>query len=215
VWRLDESGLRVRYEPASQVRHRPRPTLRSWLAQRVGYGRSAADLARRHPGAVAPVAVSGWSAAVWALVGLGHPALGVGVGMATAGALARKLQALDHPVQESLQLAGLGHAFAGRLLASAVTRVWWPLLVPLALVSRRVRRLLLAAAVLPALVDWVRTRPAIDPVRYLGLRLLDDVAYGVGVWRGAIEARTIEPLLPDFTSWPRPSRYDRARSTDA
>ena len=45
VWRLDESGLRVRYEPAGVVRHEPRPTLRAWLAQRASYGRSAADLA--------------------------------------------------------------------------------------------------------------------------------------------------------------------------
>jgi mycofactocin system glycosyltransferase len=213
VWRLDESGLRVRYEPASVVRHQPRRTLRAWIGQRVGYGRSAADLARRHPGAVAPVAVSGWSAGVWILVGLGQPVAGVAVGVGTAGALARKLHALDHPVQESLQLAGLGHVFAGRLLASAVTRVWWPLLLPLALVSRRVRRLYLAAAVIPALVDWARTRPAIDPLRYVALRVLDDTAYGVGVWRGAVEGRTAEPLLPDLTSWPRPSRYDRARAT--
>jgi mycofactocin system glycosyltransferase len=212
VWRLDENGLRVRYEPASVVHHRPRPTWRGWLAQRMSYGRSAASLSRRHPGAVAPVAVSGWSAAVWTLVGLGQPLAGVAVGVGTAGALARKLEALDHPVQESMQLAGFGHVFAGRLLATAVTRVWWPLLLPLALVSKRVRRLFLAAAVLPSLVDWMRTRPAIDPVRYIALRLLDDAAYGVGVWRGAVEERTIEPLLPDFASWPRPSRYDRARS---
>ena len=212
VWRLDEQGIRVRYEPAAVVRHRPRPTLRSWLAQRMGYGRSAASLTRRHRGAVPPVAVSGWSAAVWALVGVGQPIAGVAVGVATAGALARKLEALDHPVQESLQLVGTGHLFAGRLLASAITRVWWPLVLPLSLVSKRVRRVLLAAAVLPALVDWVRTRPAIDPVRYLVLRLLDDAAYGIGVWRGAIEHRTTEPLVPDLTSWPRPSRYDRGRS---
>ena len=211
VWRLDEHGIRVRYEPAAVVHHRPRPTLRAWLAQRAGYGRSAASLARRHRGAVPPVAVSGWSAVVWALVGVGQPIAGMAVGIATAGALARKLEALDHPVQESLQLAGVGHLFAGRLLANAITRVWWPLLLPLALVSKRVRRIWLAAAVVPALVDWVRTRPAIDPVRYVVLRLLDDAAYGVGVWRGAIESRTAEPLVPDLTSWPRPSRYARGR----
>jgi len=211
VWRLDEHGIRVRYEPAAVVHHRPRPTRRAWLAQRIGYGRSAASLARRHRGAVPPVAVSGWSAVVWALVGVGQPIAAVAVGIATAGALARKLEALDHPVQESLQLAGLGHLFAGRMLASAITRVWWPLVLPLALVSKRVRRIWLAAAVLPALFDWARTRPAIDPVRYLVLRQLDDAAYGIGVWLGAIESRTAEPLVPDLTSWPRPSRYDRGR----
>ena len=39
------------------------------------------------------------------------------------------------------------------------------------------------------------------------LRVLDDAAYGVGLRRGAIDRRTADPLLPDLTSWPRPSRY--------
>jgi hypothetical protein len=156
--------------------------------------------------------VSGWSAAVWGLAAAGHPVIGGAVGAGTAAALAAKLRALAHPMQESLQLAGLGHLFAGRLLASAITRVWWPVLVPLALLSRRVRRILVVAAVVPALVEWARTRPRLDPVRYTVLRVLDDAAYGVGVWRGAIEGRTVEPLLPDLTSWPKPSRYDRART---
>ncbi len=211
VWRLDEHGLRVRYEPASLVAHRPRRTWRAWLTQRFSYGRSAGALSRRHPGAVAPVAVSGWSAAVWVLAAAGHPFAGAAVGAATAGALATKLQALDHPVQESMQLAGTGHLFAGRLLADAVTRVWWPILLPLALFSKRVRRVLLAAAVVPALLEWSRTRPRLDPLRYVVVRTLDGMAYGAGVWWGAIEARTIDPLLPDLTSWPKQSRYDRER----
>jgi mycofactocin system glycosyltransferase len=215
VWRLDEHGLRVRYEPASLVDHDPRPTWRGWLAQRVSYGRSAGALSRRHPGAVAPVAVSGWSAAVWVLASAGHPIAGATVGAATAGALATKLQALEHPVRESVQLTGAGHLFAGRLLADAVTRVWWPLLLPLALLSTRVRRVLLAAAVVPALLEWSRTRPRLDPFRYIAVRALDGAAYGAGVWWGSIEARTVDPLLPDFTSWPRPSRYDRERSGPA
>jgi mycofactocin system glycosyltransferase len=211
VWRLDEQGLRVRYEPAAVVTHQPRRTWRAWLAQRASYGRSAAGLGRRHPGAVAPAAVSGWSAAVWVLAALGHPVAGAAVSAGTAIALADKLKALDHPVKESMQLAGLGHLFAGRLLAAAVTRVWWPLLVPLALVSKRVRYVLLASAVVPALVDWARTRPRIDPLRYVALRALDDVAYGVGVWQGVVRGRSFDPLVPDLTSWPKPSRYDRER----
>ena len=41
---------------------------------------------------------------------------------------ARKLD--DVPAQESVRLAGLGHLYAGRQVASAITRVWWPV-VPL------------------------------------------------------------------------------------
>jgi mycofactocin system glycosyltransferase len=209
VWRLDESGARVRYEPAAVVRHQPRRTLWAWMAQRASYGRSATGLAVRHPGAVPPVAVSGWSAAVWALAAVGAPGAGLGVAGATALALAGKLDGLDRPIAEAARLTGVGHLFAGRLLASAVTRAWWPVLLPLALISKRVRRVLFAAALIPPLVDWVRQRPALDPVRYLALRMLDDAAYSVGVWRGVVVRRTLEPVLPDLTSWPRPSRYDR------
>ena len=50
----------------------------AWARQRVAYGRSAAALDRKHPGAVAPLRISGWSAAVWALVFARRPIAGIG-----------------------------------------------------------------------------------------------------------------------------------------
>lgn len=214
VWRLDEAGARLRYEPASVVRHLPRPTLAQWLAQRSSYGASAAPLARRHPGAAVPVAVSAWSAAAWALVAAGRPRWGMAVGAGSALALARRLSFLDHPVAEALRLAGWGHLHAGRQLASAITRTWWPIALVAVTGSRRARRAVAAAALGPALVDWWREAEDGDdvgPLAYLALRLLDDVAYGTGVWRGVLAARTVAPLVPDLTSWPRASSYERAR----
>jgi hypothetical protein len=137
--------------------------------------------------------------------------LGALVGLGTVVALARKLRALDHPVSEAFRLAGLGHLHAGRLLANAVTRVWWPLAAAAAVVSKRARTALVLAALAPALVDWWTTRPPLDVARYTALRVLDDAAYGIGLWWGAAEHRTVEPLVPDLTSWPRPGRYDRRR----
>jgi hypothetical protein len=72
-----------------------------------------------------------------------------------------------------------------------------------------------AAAVIPAAFDWIRTRPPVDPLRYTGLRALDDACYGVGVWQGVVQERTLMPLEPDLTSWPRPSRYDRTTGEGA
>jgi mycofactocin system glycosyltransferase len=211
VWRLVEAGRRVRYEPEVVVLHAPRSSLRRWIDQRRGYGRSAAPLARRHPGALAPVRVSGWSAAVWGLVAGGHPVGAVAVGVGTTGALATKLPEFEGRWGEVARLAGLGHLHAGRLLASAVTRTWWPIALVGAVASRRVRRGVLVAAVVPVAWEWLSERPPLDPVRYGVLRLLDDAAYGVGVWEGCVRERTFEPLRPDLTSWPRPSRYERTR----
>ena len=51
-----------------------------------------------------------------------------------------------------------------------------------------------------------------NQVSGLALRLADDMAYGAGVWVGSVRAGTLEPLLPEVTSWPKPSRYSRWRS---
>jgi hypothetical protein len=78
--------------------------------------------------------------------------------------------------------------------------------------SRRLRRALLLAAVVPPVIEWATEHPSHGPVTYVGLRLADDVAYSAGVWVGAVRSRTTEPLLPDLTSWPRPSRYSAWRA---
>ncbi|MET0460265.1 MAG: mycofactocin biosynthesis glycosyltransferase MftF [Ilumatobacteraceae bacterium] len=187
VWRLVEAGWRCRYEPAAVVHHRPRSSWRGLVAQRIAYGSSAAALAKRHRGALAPVRMSGWSAGAWGLAAAGHPAAGLAVAAGTAAALVRKLPGV--PARESMRLAGLGHLYAGRLLADAARRTWWPLLVGGAVVSPRVRRLA-ALSVVPALLGG-------------GLpRLVDDLAYGAGVWKGVFAEREPGPITPRFTSWP-------------
>lgn len=200
VWRLAQAGHRCRYEPRCTARHRTRASLRAWLTQRYRYGTSAAPLAERHPGALAPMRMSPWSAATWLPVLAGFPIVGALVGAGTAVALARKLR--DVPAVESLRLAGLGNLFAGRLVAGTLTRAWWPVTAVLALVSRRARLVLAAAVVVPAAVDWCTDRPELDPVRYLALRVLDDAAYGAGVWAGAMRHRSVGALLPAFEAWP-------------
>ncbi len=187
VWRLVEAGWRCRYEPASVVQHRPRGSWRALVAQRMVYGSSAAPLARRHPGALAPVRMSGWSGAAWGLVAAGQPLPGLAVAGATTLALVRELRGV--PARDSLRLAGLGHVQAGRLLADAGRRAWWPVLLAGSLVSKRVRRIAAATAV-PALLSG-------------GIpRLVDDLAYGAGLWKGVLTEREPGPLRPRFTSWP-------------
>jgi mycofactocin glycosyltransferase len=187
VWRLVEAGWRCRYEPASVVQHRPRGSWRALVAQRVAYGSSAAPLASRHPGALAPVRLSGWSGAAWGLLAAGQPIPALAVAGATTLALVRKLPGV--PARESLRLAGLGHVHAGRLLADAARRAWWPGLLAGSLVSKRVRTIA-AATVVPALLSG-------------GIpRLVDDLAYGAGLWKGVVAEREPGPLQPRFTSWP-------------
>jgi len=200
VWRLIDAGYRCRYEPASTVRHHPRTSLRAWVRQRIAYGRSSAALDRKHPGAVAPLRMSGWSAAVWALVLARRPVAAIGVATGTIVALRRKLD--DVPAQEAVSLAGLGHLYAGRQVASAITRVWWPVAFVAVLLVPRLRLPLLGAATVPAVLDWLDGRGPNSAAQYVALRLGDDVAYGAGAWLGAVEHRNFGALAPKFTSWP-------------
>lgn len=203
LWRLDAAGWRCRYQPTAVCTHLPRSTVSDFVQQRIGYGTSAAALAKRHPGALAPVRVSGYSAGMWTLIALGYPIIGALVGAGTIAALARKLRDVPHSVEESARLAGLGNLHAGRTIASAITRVWWPIAVVLALFSKRIRWVLIAAAVVPSMYEWWKSRPKLDPIRFTALHVLDDAAYGVGVWKGVVLEQNLDALKPDLTSWPK------------
>ncbi len=191
VWRLVAAGWTVRYDPSVTVTHPVRPSLGAWARQRVAYGSSAGPLAVRHGVAVAPLRVSGWSGAAWGLAAVGHPVLGAAVAAGSTAALARKLQALDDPVEEALRLAGRGHLFAGRAVAQAVRRTWLPIALGAAVASQRARPAVAAAVLGPAVVDAVRRGPTAA-----ALHLADDAAYCAGVWLGSWRARTLRAVLP-------------------
>jgi mycofactocin system glycosyltransferase len=192
-WRFAEHGWSVRHEPASIVFHPARRTVGEFLRQRAEYGSSAAALDRRHPGAVAPWRASRWSLGVWLLVLTGHPVAAVLLAGGTAAALARRLA--DLPVDEAVGLVVRGHLGAGRSLARAVVRTWWPVAFLGALVSRRARRLVVAAVVVTAADRFVADGEH-RSVRSLPLALLDDLAYGAGVWWGCWWHRRWGPLIP-------------------
>lgn len=200
VWRTMAAGHTVRYEPSSAVAHRNRATWRALARQRHTYGRAAAALDARHPGAVAPLVLDPWSATAWLLPVVGGPA-GAAGGLAVAAGstvvLARRLRGrVTDPGREALRIAGRGHLGAGRWLAQATARAWLPLAIAASAVSRRARRATALALVGPPVIEWSVERPAIDPIRWTLARLLDDAAYCTGVWRGCIRHRSWGALRP-------------------
>jgi mycofactocin glycosyltransferase len=222
LWRLHAAGWRSRYEPRGTVAHDHRVTWRAFTQRRYQYGTSAAVLDARHPGQVAPLAVSGWSALGW----LGLCTLtptgvlgGLGTMAFTTALLPPKLGVLANPRRMAVELAGRGHLGAGRQLASATWRAYLPIALvsllapkPFTFVARFARRILLASALVPNIADWRLKHPKLDPFRYVGIRLLDDAAYCTGVWMGALRARSLSSLKPDFTSWPGKNRNDTAQA---
>lgn len=196
VWRLDARGSRCRYEASATVFHRPRSSLVAAWRQRLSYGSAAASLHARHPGAVAPLRLNRWSVASWVLAAAGHAVVGAGTAVISTAMLVRKLGTVENRVPIAMRLAGRGNLHAGRLIAGALTRTWWPVTVLACLVSRRARRVALLAATVPNLAAWLSTRPDVDPSRFVMMRVADDVAYGTGVWKGAIAQRDPGALLP-------------------
>lgn len=206
VWRVVDSGSTVRFDPRSVVLHEVRPDLRRWLAQRYGYGTSAAALDERHPGRVAPVVCSPWSALVWALVVLGRPLAAAGVVGFSVERLRRRLPGV--PIIEVARLSVAGHASAGAQLARTSVRDWWPMTFAAALLSRRARRVASAAWVAAA-VFALRHRNQRDGNQRAGnpsaagratefvlLWAADGLSYGAGVWAGAVRRRRWRVLLP-------------------
>ena len=200
VWRLDAAGFHCRYEPAVEVGHHPRVGFAAFVAQRRGYGSSVSGLHRAHGGAVAPLRGTWTNIGAWTSVVIGLPIIGVSLAVVTAVRLARRLQFVPNAKAESVRIALRTHLRTGRNVADAITKVWWPIALVLALFSRRARVALGAAVLAPALVDWWNERPRLDPVRYVFMRVVDNASYGIGAWESAVRDRSVAALLPEVVS---------------
>jgi len=200
VWRLGEAGWDVRYVPSSTVAHDGPAALGPFLARQAFYGSTAGPLALRHGKALAPVHISAWSLAVWGLALARRPVLAQAALAASVAILANRLAGLVRdPVAVAGRIAGGGTARSALPALGNLVRVWSPVLL-LGLASRRTRRAAALALLVPVVRDWANDAGTLDPVRYAGLHVADDAAYGAGVWAGCARARTVVPLVPRI-SW--------------
>jgi mycofactocin system glycosyltransferase len=199
VWRLVENGWRVRYDPELVVEHQARTSLRNWMGRKYDYGTGGAGLAERHGNLVAPAAFTPlyaaaalamlaqrrWSPAV-VLAALGH----------AAWVLNRRLPASRERPRLALELAGQGLVWTARQESALMLRHWWPVAALAFPFSRRMRRAVLVAAVADVLIAYAPHRNEIGLLPYAAGRRLDDLAYGTGLWAGAIRGRSLRVLRP-------------------
>jgi mycofactocin system glycosyltransferase len=207
-WRLVESGARLRYEPIALVAHDHRIGMRAWLARKAFYGMSAAPLSIRHPDKTAPLVISKWTLLLWLLMamgsGLGYLA-SVVIAALTARRIANTLDGVGSRPKDVAELTARGMGAAALQLASAVCRHYWPIALLAAVVFRRFRHIVLIAATIDGVADWVSRRQNIDiqtkqlgVVPYLVLKRLDDLAYGAGMWTGMVQERHPGALKPQI-----------------
>lgn len=207
-WRLVEAGARLRYEPIALVGHDHRTQLREWFARKAFYGESAAPLSVRHPGKTAPMVVSRWVLLLWMLAATGSR-LGYCAAAAIAVLFGRRvansLETVETAPRDVATMTVHGLWGAALQVASAICRHYWPLALIAGVLFRRCRRVVLTAAVLDGLVDWVSRNNSIPEdarrvgfLSYLVLKRLDDIAYGLGLWTGVVRERHLGALKPQI-----------------
>jgi mycofactocin system glycosyltransferase len=196
VWRLHDHGWLVRYVAEVVVTHRARGNWRQWWSQRVTYGESSSELALRHGARLAPLRSDAWTLVAWASALAGKPAIGGRIVRIARNHLRDRLApSSDDPGQVARAVVGRGMSRSGGPLARSVVRTYGPLVL-IATLHPKLRRRALVLFVIGTAWRWRRSRVRVADVP---LAIADDLAYGVGVWRGAWRSRSLRALTPQIT----------------
>jgi mycofactocin system glycosyltransferase len=198
VWRFINNGAACRYIPSIECTHKTRQSVSKMLKQRYDYGTSAALLDARHPRAASPLRVHALLLVTATTVLMGYLYLAIVLLVPTMLYFVISLRSTSIPVRTRTRLAWKALTSTTRLLARAVMRAWWPLFFVTSFVSLRLGAMFTFSAFVPPIVGLVRHKPR-HPIRYLVMRILDGMAYGTGVWVGAVRARSLRCLLPVIT----------------
>jgi len=196
IWRLGDEGWLVRYDARVVVTHRARESWRRWFSQRVNYGVSSSALARRHGERLAPVRSDLWTLVTWSSLLARRPLVATAfVLMARRAMRTRVARIADDPSGVANRLVAKGTLRSGAAMARALVRTFGVVILALA-IPRQFRRRALALFIVGTAYRWRSTRLHLGDVP---LAVADDVAYGVGVWRGALRSRSTAALRPRFT----------------
>jgi mycofactocin system glycosyltransferase len=198
VWRAVEAKYVVRYAPEIVALHSPRRTVRSMLKQRISYGSSSAALDKQHPRSSSPLRTHLFFFVPVMLLFLGYLISAAISLIPVFFYFALTLRNTGMSLLQRTQITWRGLASTARLTASAIRRVWWPLFAIASLVTTQPIITWSFCVLIPTLFALTKKKPR-HPLSYLVVRSLDDMSYGIGVWRGAIQRKSLRCLLPVFT----------------
>ncbi|MGC8464043.1 MAG: mycofactocin biosynthesis glycosyltransferase MftF [Acidimicrobiales bacterium] len=197
LWRLVDAGWEVRYVPGVVVHHHEPSSPWALLRRRARYGTSAAPLARRHPRLLPLAEVALLPATTVVVAFAGHPLAALATQMTSTLNALRQARSLGFGPLTAARWSLTTTLWTGVGISRAATVGAGPLLVAGAILGRHPwRAAALALLTLAPLVEWWQRRPPLDPVRWSVLAVADDLAYGLGVWRGCLRERIFGPLVP-------------------
>ena len=198
IWRAVEGKFVVRYAPEIVATHSPRHTVRSMLKQRISYGSSSAVLDERHPRSSAPLRTHLFFFVPVMLLFLGYLVTAAIALIPMFFYFALTLRNTGMSLPQRTRITWWGLVSTTKLTASAIRRVWWPLFAVASLVTTRPVITWSFCVLIPTLFGLMKKKPR-QPLTYLFVRSLDDMSYGIGVWKGAIRRKNLRCLLPVFT----------------
>lgn len=205
-WRMEEAGWTVRYAPDVVNHHEVRTSLKDFMGRRAGYGGSAADLERRHPGRLIPARPALSGLAALAALALRKPWIAAGIAVYEF-ARQRRILGPEVPALVSAEMTARSMWSDAFWLGHLLRRDWWPvgLFVLLATPKSRLARGAAAAMLWEPVRDHVIRPTRLDPARSLALRAVDDASYGTGVIRNAIRRRVLNVVMPRvrIPTWPK------------
>lgn len=201
VWRLVDAGYTCRFEPTLTCIHESRSTPLALLKQRFGYGTSAASLSATHQQYVSPLRANVVLLVPSVALLSGYVLVFLPLVPCVYVWYLFTLRRSGLSVKERARITSQGFMATISLVASAIARVWWPILLLLSPFFAASAFALAVSLFVPALVGTLRFRPR-RTFGYLALRLTDNLAYGAGVWWGAIKARSLRCLIPTITRSP-------------
>jgi hypothetical protein len=152
--------------------------------------------------------ISGWTLVAWMLMAMGSSIgyfASIVVAAITGRRIAKSLSTVETEPKEVAVVAAHGLWSAALQLASAICKHYWPIALVAALLSRRCRQVVVVAAVIDGVVDWITRNGNVDDdtkrvglVSYILLKRLDDIAYGAGLWTGVVRERHLGALKPQI-----------------
>jgi len=198
TWRLRDSGWTITYLPAGRVNHEHRSTIRSFMSRRFDYGTSEGMLQLLHPqrhkrmviprmlALIIALCLSATFAGWWPL-----PTAGALLAIdAAAGRLRMKRRGI--PIGLCSLIAGRLRALGSLVyyLSYHLVRYYAAPLAVAALFFPPAGALFIAVAAVAAGVDYGVRKPHLSFLPFAGIYLLEQFAYGAGVFWGCLRRGT-------------------------
>jgi mycofactocin system glycosyltransferase len=200
TWRLRDRGWTISYLPVGNVLHEHRSSIRAFMSRRFDYGTSEGMLQLLHPRRKKQMVIPAVLATVLMLV-ISAPFAGWWPLLLAAGLLVTDVAIVRVPFIRRRLPISLVALLGGRLRALGslayyisyhLIRYYATPLVVMALIVPGYWALSLSAAILfcAAGVDYAIKKPPLSFIRFCGIYLLEQIAYGGGVFWGCLSRKS-------------------------